>query len=264
MATIVYCHAHPDDEASQTSGTMARAAAEGHRVVVVFATNGDHGEVAPDAVEGETVADHRRREAEASAAAIGLARIAWLGYADSGMSGWEQNDHEGSLHRADLDEAAARLADVLDEEGADVVVGYDWHGGYGHPDHVKVHHVVRRAVGLAAQRPRLLESTTNRDEMIRLVAMGREAGMDVGDFDPAQPMDDGNPFGTPEDEITWRVDVSAYLDHRRASLEAHRSQATDIEMFLSMPSEVFELFFGHEHLIEPGDDGPMREGWPFA
>jgi LmbE family N-acetylglucosaminyl deacetylase len=264
MATIVYCHAHPDDEASQTSGTMARAAAEGHRVVVVFATNGDHGEVAPDAVEGETVADHRRREAEASAAAIGLARIAWLGYADSGMSGWEQNDHEGSLHRADLDEAAARLADVLDEEGADVVVGYDWHGGYGHPDHVKVHHVVRRAVELASQRPRLLESTTNRDEMIRLVAMGREAGMDVGDFDPAQPMDDGNPFGTPEDEITWRVDVSAYLDHRRASLEAHRSQATDIEMFLSMPSEVFELFFGHEHLIEPGDDGPMREGWPFA
>ena len=264
MATIVYCHAHPDDEASQTSGTMARAAAEGHRVVVVFATNGDHGEVAADAVEGETVADHRRREAEASAAAIGLARIAWLGYADSGMSGWEQNDHEGSLHRADLDEAAARLADVLDEEGADVVVGYDWHGGYGHPDHVKVHHVVRRAVELAAQRPRLLESTTNRDEMIRLVAMGREAGMDVGDFDPAQPMDDGNPFGTPEDEITWRVDVSAYLDHRRASLEAHRSQATDIEMFLSMPREVFELFFGHEHLIEPGDDGPMREGWPFA
>jgi LmbE family N-acetylglucosaminyl deacetylase len=243
---------------------MARAAAEGHRVVVVFATNGDHGEVAPDAVEGETVADHRRREAEASAAAIGLARIAWLGYADSGMSGWEQNDHEGSLHRADLDEAAARLADVLDEEGADVVVGYDWHGGYGHPDHVKVHHVVRRAVELAAQRPRLLESTTNRDEMIRLVAMGREAGMDVGDFDPAQPMDDGNPFGTPEDEITWRVDVSAFLARKRASLEAHRSQATDIEMFLSMPPDVFDLFFGHEHLIEPGDDGPMREGWPFA
>ena len=264
MATIVYCHAHPDDEASQTSGTMARAAAEGHRVVVVFATNGDHGEVAPDAVEGETVADHRRREAEASAAAIGLARIAWLGYADSGMSGWEQNDHEGSLHRADLDEAAARLADVLDEEGADVVVGYDWHGGYGHPDHVKVHHVVRRAVELAAQRPRLLESTTNRDEMIRLVAMGREAGMDVGDFDPAQPMDDGNPFGTPEDEITWRVDVSAYLDHRRASLEAHRSQATDIEEFLGMSDDVFALAFGTEHYIEPGLDGPMRLGWPFG
>jgi len=65
MATIVFCHAHPDDEASQTSGLMARASAEGHRVVVVFATNGDHGEVAADAVAGETVADYRRREAEA-------------------------------------------------------------------------------------------------------------------------------------------------------------------------------------------------------
>jgi LmbE family N-acetylglucosaminyl deacetylase len=210
------------------------------------------------------VATYRAREAAASAAAIGLGRVAWLGYADSGMAGWPQNDHDGSLHRADLDEAAQRLADLLDEEDADVVIGYDWHGGYGHPDHVKVHHVVRRAAELAARRPRLLESTMNRDEMIRLVAMGREAGMEVDDFDPEQPMDDGNPFGSPEDEITWRVDVSAFLDRKRASLEAHRSQATDIELFLSMPAEVFDLFFGHEHLIEPGDDGPMREGWPFA
>jgi LmbE family N-acetylglucosaminyl deacetylase len=263
MATIVYCHAHPDDEASQTSGVMARAAAEGHRVVVVFATNGDHGEVAADAVEGETVADHRRREAAASAAALGLARVAWLGYADSGMAGWDQNDHEDSLHRADLDEAASRLAAVVDEERADVLIGYDWHGGYGHPDHVKVHHVVRRAAELAAARPRLLESTMNRTEMVRFMEIGRAAGMDVGDFDPEQPMDDGNPFGSTEDEITWRVDVSAYLDHKRASLEAHRSQATDIESFLSMPPEVFAAFFGHEHLIEPGVDGPMRDGWPF-
>ena len=175
MATIVYCHAHPDDEASQTSGSMARAAAEGHRVVVVFATNGDHGEVAADAVEGETVADYRRREAEVSASAIGLARIAWLGYADSGMSGWDQNDHEDSLHRADLDEAAGRLAAVVDEERADILVGYDWHGGYGHPDHVKVHHVVRRAADLAAHRPRLLESTLNRTELVRFQQEGRAA-----------------------------------------------------------------------------------------
>src|SRR6476620_9686322 len=123
MSTIVYLHAHPDDEASQTSGAMARAVAEGHRVVVVFATYGEHGEVAADAVEGVSVADYRRREAEASAAAIGLARIVWLGYADSGMTGWEQNDAEGSFHQADLDEAARRLADVLDDEDADVLVG---------------------------------------------------------------------------------------------------------------------------------------------
>jgi LmbE family N-acetylglucosaminyl deacetylase len=263
MSTIVYCHAHPDDEASQTSGSMARAAADGHRVVVVFATHGDHGEVAPDMAEGDTVIDYRRREAEASAAAIGLARVAWLGYADSGMTGWEQNDFEGSLHRADLEEAAKRLAAIVDEEDADVLIGYDWHGGYGHPDHVKVHHVVRRAVELAARRPRHLESTMNRSEMVRFREQGLAAGMDVGDFDPEAPMDDGNPLGSTEDEITWRVDVSAFLDRKRAALEAHRSQATDIGEFLSMPPEMFASFFGHEYLIEPGVPGPMRDAWPF-
>jgi LmbE family N-acetylglucosaminyl deacetylase len=262
VSTIVYCHAHPDDEASQTSGAMARAAAEGHRVVVVFATNGEHGEVAADAVEGESVADYRRREAEASAAVLGLARIAWLGYADSGMNGWEQNDAEGSFHRADLDEAARRLADVLDEEDADVLVGYDWHGGYGHPDHVKVHHVVHRAAALARRRPRVLESTMNRTDMTRQFAEARAAGVDI-EWSPEDPMDDGNPLGTPEEEITWEVDVSAYLPQKRAALEAHRSQATDIEQFLAMPPEIFGRAFGREHYIEPGVDGPMRRAWPF-
>jgi LmbE family N-acetylglucosaminyl deacetylase len=55
------------------------------------------------------------------------------------MTGWEQNHHPDALAGADVDEAASRLVSILDEEGADVV-GYDWHGGYGHPDHIRVHH----------------------------------------------------------------------------------------------------------------------------
>jgi len=263
VSTIVYLHAHPDDEASQTSGTMARAVAEGHRVVVVFATHGEYGEVAADALEGETVADYRRREAEASASALGLARIFWLGYADSGMTGWEQNDAEGSFHRADLGEAARRLADVLDEEAADVLVGYDWHGGYGHPDHVKVHYVAHAAAPLARRPPRLLESTFNRDELTRQFAAAKAAGLDFVDWDPDDPMDDGNLFGEAEADITWEVDVSGYLAQRRASLEAHRSQATDIEQFLTMPPEIFASAFGREYYVEPGVGGPMRPGWPF-
>ncbi|MFZ2012519.1 MAG: PIG-L family deacetylase [Nocardioides sp.] len=264
MTTIVFCHAHPDDEASQTSGAMARASAQGDRVVVVFATNGEHGEVPADLADGETVAAYRRREADASARILGLDRVVWLGYADSGMSGWDQNHHEDSFHGADLDEAARRLADILDEEDADVLVGYDWHGNYGHPDHVKVHHLAHRAADLAERRPRLLESTLNRTELARLVALGREAGVDVADFDPDAPMDDGNPLGMPEDEISWRVDVTAQLDQRHAALEAHRSQATDIESFLAMPPEVFAAMFGHEHYVEPGLDQPMTDGWPFT
>ena len=264
MATIVFVHAHPDDESTLTSGSMARATAEGHRVVTVIATNGEHGEAPADLRPGETVADRRRVEAEASASALGVARLAWLGYADSGMSGWDQNRHEGALNVADLDEAAGRLAALLDEEGAEVLVGYDWHGNYGHPDHVRVHHLVRRAVELAdGSRPRLLEATMNRDRLRAEVAQLREQQPEVN-WDVDAPMDDGNPLGLPEDEITWRVDVSGQLDQRRAALEAHRSQATDIESFLTMPPDVFAAMFGHEHYVEPGLDQPMTEGWPFV
>ena len=262
VSTIVFLHAHPDDEASQTSGSMARAVDEGHRVVVVFATNGDHGEAPQDLAPGETVVHRRRREADASAAAIGLHRVAWLGYKDSGMTGWEQNTHEGAFVAADVDEAAARLAAVLDEEDADVVVGYDWNGGYGHPDHIRVHHVLHRAAALAARPPRVLESTYNRDAMRRFAEAARSAGEETWDID--EPMDDGNPLGEPESAIHWRVDVAPWLERRRASLQSHASQATDVGMMLSMPPEVFATFFGHEHYIEPGREPGMVEGWPFG
>jgi LmbE family N-acetylglucosaminyl deacetylase len=161
-----------------------------------------------------------------------------------------------------VDEAARRLAEILDEENADVLVGYDWHGNYGHPDHVKVHHLARRAAELAARRPRLLESTMNRDQLRR----SRQARLDAGeetDFDPDAPMDDGNPLGTPEAEISWEVDVSGYLAQRRRAVEAHRSQKTDTAWILDMPEETFALAFAREWYIEPDRPEPMREGWPF-
>ncbi len=241
---------------------MARAAAEGSRVVVVFATNGDHGEAPADLAPGEGVVERRRAEARASADVLGVQRVVWLGYADSGMTGWEQNSHEDAFAAAPVDDAARRFADILDEEGADIAVGYDWHGGYGHPDHVRVHHVLHRGADLAARRPRVLESTMNRDAMRLMAQAAIAAGQDV--FDPDGPMDDGNPMGTPEAEIHWRVDVTEQLSQRRAALQCHASQTSDVGMLLSMPEEVFEVFFGHEHYIEPGRAAEITDGWPFA
>jgi LmbE family N-acetylglucosaminyl deacetylase len=281
MPTIVFLHAHPDDESTQTSGSMARASAAGDRVVVVYATNGDHGEAPDDLAPGETVAQRRRIEAQASARATGTQRVEWLGYADSGMTGWEQNQAPDALHGSDVEEAARRLVAVLDDEDADVLVGYDWHGNYGHPDHVKVHHIAHRAAGLAARRPRLLESTMNRDrmrrayvEMAQLAAVAGPVepaepvetaeGGEQPDFDPDRPMDDGNPLGTPEAEISWEVDVSGFLPQRRAAVEAHVSQKTDTAWVREMGDEMFALAFGLEFYIEPGRDAPMERGWPFV
>ena len=260
MATVVFVHAHPDDEASQTAGTMARAVEEGHRVVLVIATNGDHGEAPSDLAQGETVVHRRRREAEASNAAIGTHRVEWLGYADSGMAGWVQNDHEASFVRADTEEAAQRLAAILRDERADVVVGYDWHGGYGHPDHIKVHAVVERAATLA-RTPRRLEVTMNRDALRRAYQAAVSAGVGDRSWDPDEPMGDGNPVGSPEEELHWAVDITPYIPVKRAALGAHASQTSDAGMMLEMPDEAFAAMFGWEYYIEPGRSAGMVEAW---
>lgn len=260
MSTIVFVHAHPDDEASQTSGSIARLTGEGHRVVIVYATGGDHGTL-PANHDGD-LAELRRVEAEASARATGAQRLVWLDHLDSGMTGWDTNAHPQAFMNADVDTAARLVADVLDEEDADAVVGYDWHGGYGHPDHVQVHRVTLRATELAARRPRYLEVTMNRDAARRLFAQARAAGVEEA-WDVDGPMDDGNPLGMPEAELHWAVDVTPWLDVKRAALAAHASQP-DAAGMLAMPEVAFVAMMGHEHYVEPGRPDGMVAGWPFA
>jgi LmbE family N-acetylglucosaminyl deacetylase len=263
MGTLVCFHAHPDDESISTGGSLARAAAEGHRTVVVIATNGDFGEVPEDLAEGETLVDRRRAETARSAAALGVHRVEWLGYKDSGMTGWEQNTDPESFLQAPVDDAAKKLADILREENVDVLTVYDWHGNYGHPDHVKVHTVGHRAAEMVGV-PKVFEATMNRDHIARLMEAARVAGAPIAeDFDPNAGADDGNPFGMSEAELTHAVDVSGYLHEKRESLRAHRSQITDTSFFLEMPDEAFDQSFGTEWFILVGAEPGLRPGWLF-
>ncbi len=233
--------------------------------MVVYATNGDYGDVPQDLAVDESLGDRRRSEAECSAQVLGVARVAWLGYADSGMTGWTQNDQETSFHRADLDEAGAALSSILDEEDADDLVGYDWHGNYGHPDHVKVHPVTYRAAALARRRPRVMEMTLNRDLVREGINRAREINLDM-DMDMDMDVDagdDGNPLGTPAAEIHWQVDVGDYLDRKRQAMQCHASQTSDIGAFLAMPPELFAALFSLEHYREHGRPNGMITGWPF-
>ena len=138
---------------------------------------------------------------------------------------------------------------------ADVVVVYDWHGGYGHPDHIRVHQVGHRAADLAGT-PRRFEITFNRDLLARWAADYPDA-----DFDPEGPADDGNPFGTPEAELHLKVDVAAYAPLKRRALASHASQVTDIGQFLAMPDDVFAYWANTEWYVEPGAPPGLREGW---
>lgn len=263
MATIVFFHAHPDDESINTAGTMARAAAEGHRVVLVVATAGEEGEVEDGFLdEGERLGDRRRSETEQSAEVLGVARTVFLGYRDSGMMGTEANDHPASFHQAPVDEAAARLAALLDEESADVLVTYDRNGGYGHPDHIKVHRVGHAAADQAGT-PRVFEATANRDRIRDQASRARESGVEGFEDEDDDFLDT---LGTPDAEITTEVDVTEYLGQKEASLRAHPSQIADDSWFLSMDPPTFAAVFGIESYIRtrPPFEGLVpedREDW---
>ena len=167
MGTIVSFHAHPDDEAIASGGTLARAAAAGHRVVLVFATRGELGEPVPGVLEpGEQLAMRRSAECYTSAAALGAKRVEFLGFTDSGMMGEPSNDAPFCFWQADVEYAARTLAVLLDQEEPDVLTIYDDNGVYGHPDHIQVHRVGKRAGELSAV-PVIAQGTVNRDWMQR-------------------------------------------------------------------------------------------------
>jgi LmbE family N-acetylglucosaminyl deacetylase len=257
MATLVTFHAHPDDEAIGCAGTMARAAAEGHRVVLVSATRGEHGEVADGFLEpGELLAARREEETRRAAEILGVERLEFLGYSDSGMVGTPENEAPEAFWQADVEEAAARLRDILIDEAADVLTIYDSDGTYGHPDHIQVHRVGMRAAELAGT-PRVYESVVPKEQIRRNMQRMIDSGMELP-FDPAE-LD----LGVPEATITTVIDVQEFLPQKRAAMQAHASQIPEESFFLSMPPDMFEEGFGTEHYRLVGASPGSTETWLF-
>ncbi|MFE2229266.1 PIG-L deacetylase family protein [Streptomyces kronopolitis] len=253
--TCLFFHAHPDDEALLTAGTMAALARQGHRVVLVLATAGERG-LTSDALRGDGLGGVRRAEAHASARILGCARVAFLGYADSGHTGAPAAPAPGGpqpFASADVAEAAGRLADLLAEERADLLTVYDPAGGYGHPDHVQVHRVGYRAAHLAGT-PVVLEATVDRTLLLR----GLRAASWVHRFPPEFDRESFRTAYGARSEITHRVPVKRHWRAKRASLAAHLSQARggDSERTLAalgrLPGPAFRQVLGTEWYIQRG------------
>jgi LmbE family N-acetylglucosaminyl deacetylase len=234
---------------------MRKAADEGHRVVLVVATRGEHGEV-PDGflADGEPLWQRRVAETRAAADILGVQRVEFLGYVDSGMMGTPTNEAPGSFWTASVDEAAEKLAAILTEENADVLTCYDDNGGYGHPDHIQVHRVGMRAAELVGT-PRVYQSTMNRDHMLRGRALMAEEQADIEMPDLGERPE----FGKPESVITAAVDVTKYADAKRAAMRAHASQISEQSFFLAMPAEAFGFAFGTEWFIRDGQGPGITE-----
>jgi len=246
MATVVAFHAHPDDEVLLTGGTIARLAAEGHRVVIVVACDGD--------VWSGPEQGRRLGELRASAAILGADKAVHLGYADSGHGPVLFEDPPGRTRfaRADVGEAAGKLAALLADEHADLLLSYDPHGGYGHRDHVRVHQVGARAARLAGVR--VVEATVPRELATRvarpLLLLRLLIRYRLGEM---------RAYGMPQSAITHRVDVRRYAAQKRAALAAHRTPVSGrgrgarlFRMLLRSPLPVFRVVCGTEWFAEPG------------
>lgn len=250
MATAVFFHAHPDDEAIATSGTMMLAKAAGHRVVLVLATRGEQGEPVEGVLaEGERLGDRRTVETIRSGDIIGADLVVFLDYEDSGMIDEPTNENLACFWQADVEEAAQKLAKILTDESAEVLTVYDENGGYGHPDHIQVHRVGIRAAEIAGVN-RVFESTMNRTRILEQMNASADLFADDGETAAEaaerREMIESGTFGLPEAQLTHMVDVSSVIDRKRASMMAHESQIDDSSFFMQMPDDVFMQAFGNE------------------
>ena len=246
MATIVAFHAHPDDEVLLTGGTIAWLAAGGHRVIIVVACDGD--------MQSGPGQGRRLDELRASAAILGAGRAVHLGYADSEHGPVLFEDPPGRIRfaRADIGEAAGKLAALLAEEHADLLLSYDPHGGNGHRDHVRVHQVGARAAELAGVR--VVEATVPRELAARLARP-----LLLFRLLTRYRLDEIRGYGMPRSAITHRVDVRRYAARKRAALAAHRTPVSGrgrgarlFRLLLRSPLPVFRVACGTEWFAEPG------------
>lgn len=217
--------AHPDDETG-VSGTLAAASARGWQVILACATRGEAGEIAdPALATPENLGEVRESELRAALEVLGVRELRLLGYCDSGMPGSPLNDQPGSLHRADPAVVIGQIADLMHEFRPRVVITFEPHGIYGHPDHIAVSRYATAAFERAASS---VEEATASLYYFAIpttwVARGRARleglGLDASGFDElAQQLDPGL-----DSLVTHTVDVSEYAERKVASLNCHRTQ----------------------------------------
>ena len=256
--TLMTVHAHPDDESISTGGILARYSSEGVRTVLVTCTDGGCGDAPGGIKPGESghdraaVVAERFDELERSCRALGVTHLELLGYRDSGMMGWPQNEEPGSFWGTPVQDAADRLAVLYRRYEPQVVVTYDANGFYGHPDHIQAHRITMAAAETTGIPAKLYHTAVPRSVMStfreRILELGLDLGFDEED-DEAGPQED---WGTPDELITTTVDVASYADRKYDSLECHASQSDNI-FFLRMGRDAFGTLMGTEVFVRVSD-----------
>ena len=209
--TVLVVFAHPDDEAIACGGTLARAADEGARVVLLCATRGGYGSVSDAAlVAGAAIERVRARELDAAAEILGIAEVILLAHGD-GYLRWNAPGFD------------ADLATVLARIRPDAVITFDADGLYWHGDHIGIHERTTTAVAtLGAGAPPLYYVTLPRGAMRGVVEAARARGGELADatfwgIDP-------DAFGAEAEPASFTVDVGVWAERKLGAIQAHATQ----------------------------------------
>jgi mycothiol S-conjugate amidase len=276
--SLLTVHAHPDDEASKGSGTVARYSDEGVRTALVCCTGGEAGDVLNPAVDTPEVradlARVRRQELHNSAAAIGYGTVYLLGYHDSGMPDSEHNLRADNFANAPLDEAVERLVRIIRCERPQVVVTYaEDRKFYPHPDHIRVHEISLPAFDAAGD-PEAFPDSGEPWQPLKLYYTGFSRQRVQALHDAHLARGEESPYsqwferGMPEHSVRFGtlVDVGAWLHRRREALLAHRTQVDPEGFWMRLPDDTLRRVFPWEEfalarsLVDTGvPDGEVED-----
>ena len=250
---LMAIHAHPDDESSKGSATMAKYVSLGDRVLVETCTGGERGSILNPAMDRPDVTadlpNVRRREMARAAAVLGVEHH-WLGYEDSGLPEGDPLPPlpEGCFALVDDDEATGAVVRRIREFRPHVLITYDENGGYPHPDHLKVHTVSMAAYEAAADPDRFPEAgeawaiakvyythgfPRKRLELLDEELFARDGVRHFADF--LSRLGDRPDI---MERVTTRVECAGYFEQRNSALLAHATQIDPNGWFFAAPVEM--------------------------
>ena len=250
---LMAVHAHPDDESSKGAATSAKYAAEGNEVLIVTLTGGERGDILNPAMDRpgvkERMSEVRKEEMAKAAAALGVEQT-WLGYVDSGLPEGDPLPPlpDGSFATLPVEVPTEKLVALVREFRPHVMITYDEHGGYPHPDHIMCHKVsvaAFEAAGDPAAFPDAGEPWTVsklyythgfiRDRMVLFSEEFEKNGQEspfaewLSKWDPSR----GDLMG----RVTTQVECAEYFPQRDDALRAHATQIDPNGMFFAVPLE---------------------------
>jgi N-acetyl-1-D-myo-inositol-2-amino-2-deoxy-alpha-D-glucopyranoside deacetylase len=217
--TLLAVFAHPDDEAFSSAGTLSHYADRGVDVHLLCSTRGEAGKITDPSLEGTTdLGALREQELRDACKIMGIHPPQFMGYHDSGrLERLRRDDRQASIN-ADPLEVEAKVRACIAELQPDVLLTFDPHGGYGHPDHLVVQQATTAAFyssGLVANPPRRMFFTAFPVEMARQ--------MFAGNASPTPGLDP-EIYGVSDDTIAVSMNIAAYRERKLAALAAHRTQ----------------------------------------